>query len=105
MPPIWLSPASVAGPPSPELDSSPFPDEWTVNHLSQLGLVTRRTDGWEVSAEYTKTVSSFLDEGEGWSEEKFREYLKEKEEVGKLGEVLVKEFERQRLLSLGHSGN
>ncbi|HTA22768.1 MAG TPA: DUF3883 domain-containing protein [Terriglobales bacterium] len=83
-------------------DSSPFPDEWTVDHLSQLSLVTRTDDGWEVSTEYTRTVSSFLDEGEGWSEEKFREYLKEKEEVGKLGETLVKEFERQRLLGLGH---
>jgi hypothetical protein len=83
-------------------DSSPFPDEWTINHLSQLGLVIRLSDGWEVTGEYTKTVSSFLEEGEGWSEEKFREYLREKDEVGKIGESLVREFERQRLLGLGH---
>jgi len=84
-------------------DSSPFPDEWTIDHLRQVGLVTQRDGGWEVMAEYTRTVSTFLDEGEGWSEEKFREYLKEKEEVGKLGEALVKDFERQRLLGLGHT--
>lgn len=84
-------------------DSSPFPSEWTVDHMSQLGLLERRDDGWEVRADYTKTVAEFLEEGEGWSEESFREYLKEKEEVGKLGESLVKAYEFRRLLGLGHA--
>lgn len=83
-------------------DSSPLPDEWAAEHLNQLGLLRRHDDGWEVSAEYTNTVAVFLEEGEGWSEEKFKEYLKEKEEVGKLGEDLVKAFEAQRLTRMGH---
>lgn len=84
-------------------DSSPFPDEWTAEHLSQLGLLQRHEDGWEVTADYTRTVVIFLEEGEGWSEEKFREYLKEKEEVGKLGENLVRVFEMRRLEKMGHA--
>lgn len=83
-------------------DSSPLADEWAAEHLNQLGLLRRRDDGWEVNAEYTNTVAVFLEEGEGWSEEKFKEYLKEKEEVGKLGEDLVKTFEARRLTRLGH---
>jgi hypothetical protein len=83
-------------------DSSPLPDEWAAEHLNQLGLLRRHDDGWEVSAEYTNTVAVFLEEGEGWSEEKFKEYLKEKEEVGKLGEDLVKAFEARRLTRMGH---
>ncbi len=83
-------------------DSSPFPDEWAAEHLSQLGLLQRREDGWEVRADYARTVAVFLEEGEGWSEEKFKEYLKEKEEVGKLGENLVKAFEVRRLIKMGH---
>lgn len=84
-------------------DSSPFPNEWAAEHLSQLGLLQRRDEGWEVRADYTRTVVTFLEEGEGWSEEKFREYLKEKEEVGKLGENLVKAFEMRRLEKMGHA--
>jgi hypothetical protein len=84
-------------------DSSPFPDEWAAEHLSQLGLLQRREDGWEVTGDYTRTVVIFLEEGEGWSEEKFREYLKEKEEVGKLGENLVRAFEMRRLETMGHA--
>jgi len=83
-------------------DSSPLPDEWAAEHLNQLGLLRPRDDGWEVSNEYTNTVAVFLEEGEGWSEEKFREYLKEKEEVGKVGENLVKAFEARRLTRMGH---
>ena len=83
-------------------DSSPLPNEWSVDHLNQLGLLRRREDGWEVCSEYTKTVAVFLEEGEGWSEEKFREYLKEKEEVGQVGEDLVKDYEARRLARQGH---
>lgn len=84
-------------------DSPPLPNEWIAEHLNQLGLLERRDDGWEVQADYTKTVAEFLGEGEGWSEESFREYLKEKEEVGKLGENLVKGYEVRRLTGLGHA--
>jgi hypothetical protein len=85
------------------VDSPALPNEWTAEHLSQLGLLERRDDGWEVRVDYTKTVAEFLEEGEGWSEEKFREVLKEKEEVGKLGENLVKAFEMRRLIKMGHA--
>jgi hypothetical protein len=84
-------------------DSSPLPNELTAEHLGQLGLIHRHEDGWKVNGDYLQTVSTFLDEGAGWSEEQFKQYLKEKEEVGKLGEDLVKEFEAQRLLGLGHT--
>lgn len=84
-------------------DSPPFPNEWTAQHFSELGLLERRDDGWQVRADYTRTVAEFLEEGEGWSEESFREYLKEKEEVGKLGENLIKAFEVRRLMTLGHA--
>ena len=84
-------------------DSPPLPNEWTAEHMSQLGLLERRDDGWEVRADYTRTVAEFLAEGEGWSEESFREYLKEKEEVGKLGENLVKAYEVSRLMRMGHT--
>lgn len=85
------------------VDSPALPNEWTAEHLSQLGLLERRDDGWEVRADYTKTVAEFLEEGEGWSEESFREYLKEKQEVGKLGENLVKAYEVSRLLGIGRA--
>jgi hypothetical protein len=68
-----------------------------------LGLLEPRDDGWEVRADYTGTVAEFLAEGVGWSEEKFREVLKEKEEVGKLGENLVKAFEMRRLMKMGYA--
>ncbi|MBZ5647159.1 MAG: DUF3883 domain-containing protein [Acidobacteriia bacterium] len=84
-------------------DSSPLQNEWAAEHLNQLGLLERTDDGWEVRAVYAKTVAIFLEEGDGWSEEKFREYLKEKEEVGNLGESLVRGYETRRLLSLGHA--
>jgi hypothetical protein len=84
-------------------DSPPLPNEWAAEHLTELGLLERRDDGWEVRASYTRTVAEFLAEGDGWSEESFREYLKEKEEVGKLGERLVKTYEVNRLLNLGHT--
>lgn len=84
-------------------DSPSFENEWTPEHLMQLGLLERRDDGWEVRADYTATVAEFLGEGDGWSEESFREYLKEKEEVGKVSENLVKAFEVRRLMNLGHT--
>ncbi len=84
-------------------DSPALPNEWTAEHLRQLGLLEPRDDGWEVRTDYTGTVAEFLAEGVGWSEEKFREVLKEKEEVGKLGENLVKAFEMRRLMKMGYA--
>lgn len=83
-------------------DSPVLPDEVTTNHLAQLGLIEKREEGFVVADAYVTTVSSFLEEGKGWSEEQFRQYLREKEEIGRLGELLVKEFETRRLSQLGH---
>src|SRR5260370_5425544 len=55
-------------------DSSPFPNEWAAEHLSQLGLLQRREGGWEVTADYTRTVGIFLEEGGGGCKGKLREY-------------------------------
>src|SRR2546422_553982 len=74
---------------------------WVVEHLRQLGVLVGNEETLEVTPEYVKTVSTFLEEGEGWSEERFQEYLKEKTEVGGLAEDLVREFEMSRLHKLG----
>jgi hypothetical protein len=86
-----------------EADSKPIQvDAWVVDHLCQLGAL-RRGDSWlEVDPEYTKAIVAFLDEEMGMTEEKLKEILREKEEVGTLAEKLVLEFERERLRRAGH---
>lgn len=85
-------------------DSSPFDaPPWLPIHLEQLGLLERTADGWNVKAEFTATVSAFLEEGEGWSEEKFREYLEEKQAVGAIAESLMLDAESSRLRKAGHT--
>jgi len=86
-----------------EVDGSPLAGEsWMIDQLCQLGLLARG-DGWlEVTPEYVNTVASFREEGRGWSEEKFRERLQEKLEVGNIAEELVKTFEVERLKKSGH---
>lgn len=78
-------------------DSPAFQHEWTAEQLFQIGLLQRRDQGWEVEPDFMKAVMVLLEEGDGWSEESFREYLKEKEEVGKLAEEIVKAYEIERL--------
>lgn len=77
-------------------------EEWIAEHLRQLELLNRG-EGWlEVTAEYVNTVAAFLGEGQGWSEEKFKQYLHEKNEVGALAEDLVLAYEMERLRKVGH---
>jgi hypothetical protein len=84
-------------------DSSSFEAlAWLPIHLEQLGLLDRTPDGWNVNAAFTATVSAFLGEGAGWSEEQLREYLQEKQAVGAIAENLMLEAESQRLKQAGH---
>lgn len=85
------------------VDGVPLPGPtWVADHLRQLGLLRINEDGLEVTGEFVNTVSSFLEEGAGWSEERFQEYLKEKTEVGNLAEDLIINFEMDRLRKLGN---
>lgn len=83
---------------SPRLEGEPR----LVDHLMQLGLIVPWADGLEVSPEYVDTVSTFLDEGKGFSAEAFEEILRERKEVGELAERLVFAFETERLRNAGY---
>lgn len=85
-------------------DSSPLKaPAWIPLHLEQVGLLERTPDGWNVHLEFTATVSAFLSEGKGWSEESLRQHLEEKLAVGALAEALMLQIETQRLRKAGHS--
>ena len=85
-----------------DADNAPLGTEpWLTDHLLQLGLLSGDERSLIVRSEYAKTIAVFLEEGKGWSEEQFQEYLREKQEIGDLAETLVLNFERQRLDSLG----
>lgn len=73
-----------------------------LEQLRELGLLVREQAWYEINAEFVDAVAAFLSEGKGFSEEKFMEYLHEREEVGKVAESLVVEFEGQRLRDAGH---
>jgi len=87
-----------------EVDNAPLEtDPWVWEHLLQLGLLTGTPSALVVSLEYGRTVAAFLEEGRGWSEEEFQEYLQEKLEVGDIAEDLVVAFEAERLEALGNT--
>lgn len=75
-------------------------EEWIPEHLRQLGILKRISNGFEVQKKYVETVVTFLAEKKGWTEEQFKEYLKEKKELGDLAEKLILEFEINRLRKL-----
>lgn len=76
--------------------------EFLLEQLRELGLVAREEYWYEVNAEFVDTIATFLAEGKGFTEERFLEYLREKEEIGKIAESLVLESEAQRLRKAGH---
>lgn len=87
-----------------EVDNPPLEvEQWVWEHLLQLGLLTGTPDALAVSLEYNRTVAAFLEEGRGWSEEEFQEYLREKLEVGDVAEDLIVAFEAARLEVLGNA--
>jgi len=81
----------------PRLDA----EDWLVEHLRQLGLLTRSEEGIYVSEKYVRTVSTFLEEVKGWTEEEAEEYFKEKREIGILAEELIVRYEVDRLKNVG----
>jgi hypothetical protein len=87
-----------------EVDDAPLDAEpWLPDHLRQLNLLTAEAGNLVVNIEFSRTVAAFLEEGKGWSEEAFREYLREKQEVGDVAEELVVAFETARLEQLACS--
>ena len=85
-----------------EIDSSPMKVErWVPEHLHQLGFLRRGKDWLEVTSAYVDTVSVFLSETRGWTEEQHLEYLREKKDLGNLAEDLIVDFEIDRLRKLG----
>ena len=85
-----------------ELDGTPMGEfHWVADHMRQLGVFKRTEFGYEVNATYLETISEFMNEPKGWTEDQYLEWLKEKKELGDLAERLVLEFERERLLNKG----
>ncbi|MDB5397961.1 MAG: hypothetical protein JWM91_5467, partial [Rhodospirillales bacterium] len=82
---------------SPELPSEP----WLVEHLCQLGVLERIPDGLRTAEIFTAVIGRFRDEPKGLTEEKLREYLREKKEVGDFAEDMIVAFERERLRAGG----
>lgn len=78
-------------------------ERWVLDHLCQLGALVEGQGWLQVHPDYTNAVAAFVDEDMGLTEEKLKEILREKEEVGALAERLVLEFERERLRRGGHA--
>lgn len=79
------------------LASSP----WLLEHLCQLGLLTRTETGFESTEEAGQVIAAFIEEPKGLTEEKLRQMLLEKEAVGDIGEELALSYERARLMAAG----
>lgn len=76
-------------------------EPWIVEHLCELGALIRGEGLLEVHPDYTRVVAAFIEESLGMTEERLREILKEKEEVGTLAEQLILDYEKKRLLTAG----
>lgn len=87
------------------IDSTPIDAEgWMVGHLCQLGLLNKLgEDAIEVVPQYLETVSAFLEESAGWTEEEAEVYFREKREIGALAEELVVNYEKERLRATGQT--
>lgn len=84
------------------VDGSPFgKDEWLVSHMEQLGLLEQVNEGYEVRRAYLETISTFINEPKGYTEEDLLKWLEEKKKVGNFAEELVLAFEKKRLKDLG----
>jgi len=80
--------------------------EYFLEQLCELSLLKRTATAsgtsYEVGIDFVETISEFLTEGRGFTEEQFLEYLKEKKEVGDVAEKLALAWESLRLESRGH---
>jgi hypothetical protein len=84
------------------VDGSPFgQNSWIVNHLEQLGVIEEIEDGFIVRNEYLSTITTFINEPKGYTEEQLLEWLAEKKKLGNTAEHLVLNYERERLKALG----
>lgn len=87
---------------SPEANDEFRCEPWVPLHLRELGLVMADTDGnLSIVEAYAGSVSDFLSEGKGFSEEKLMKFLEEKREKGAIAEALVKAKEVERLRKAG----
>ena len=85
------------------VDGSPFgKNEWIVRHMEQLGLLKQAKYGYEVEKTYVETVSTFINEPKGYTEDDLLKWLDEKKRLGDMAEKLVLEFEKTRLRGLGY---
>ncbi len=76
-------------------------EDWLLDHLVQLNLVIRDENFLEINEEYVDTISSFMSEGRGWTENSLIEYLKERKEIGNIAENIILNFEKKRLMNSG----
>ena len=84
------------------VDGIPFGENaWIVNHLEQLGVLEEVEEGYVVRNEYLNTITTFINEPKGFTEEQMLEWLQEKKKLGDVAENLILSFERDRLKSLG----
>lgn len=85
-----------------EVDGIPFgSNNWVVAHLEQLGLIDQVDDGFIVSLSYVETISTFINEPKGFTEDQLFKWLEEKKRLGNFAEEIVLNFERDRLKALG----
>ncbi len=85
-----------------EVDGIPMGEyHWVADHMRQLGVFVRTEFGYEIHSTYVETISEFINEPKGWTENQYLEWLQEKKELGDLAEKLVLNFERERLLKNG----
>lgn len=74
---------------------------WLVEHLTEIGLITRKSTDLEISGPYAETVASLLDENKGLTLEEFERLLKERRQVGDIAEKMILRFESERLRGIG----
>jgi hypothetical protein len=62
-----------------------------------LGVLEETEEGYIVRNEYLNTITTFINEPKGFTEEQMLEWLQEKKKLGDTAEHLILKFERERL--------
>lgn len=84
-----------------EADGQKFPEDgWLIDHLIQLGVIERNKGTLYTSPTYQDLIAEFIDQPKGMTDERLRQLLKEKQEVGDVAEELAEIYERNRLKNL-----
>jgi len=86
------------------IDGTPFGERsWVVSHLEQLGLINCLEEHrYSVDKNYVQTVSEFINEPKGFTEEELLRWLAEKKKLGDIAEDMVLKYEITRLTKMGH---